>query len=177
MKRLWTSIPLLLVLAVSALANAPTSAELLKSAQAQAGKDHKMVMVIFHASWCGWCKKLDAFLADPSMGKLMSDNFVIVHLDVLENAPDKKPLENAGGEELLKQWKGEGLPFTVVLDPKGKKVADSNSDPEKMSNIGYPAKPEEIAHFMKMLKTAPRLSQGQRKSIENWLTANAPKSS
>ncbi|HVT11543.1 MAG TPA: thioredoxin family protein [Fimbriimonadaceae bacterium] len=174
MKRLGLLLTLLFAMAVTAFAAEPTSAELLAKAQGQAQSEHKRVLVIFHASWCGWCKKLDEFLADPSMGKLMTGNYVIVHLDVQEQG-DKKVLENAGGEDLMKQWKGEGLPFSVILDEKGKVLADSNLEPDKSSNIGYPAKPEEIAHFMKMLKTAPRLTDGQRTQIETWLTAHAPK--
>lgn len=174
MKRFALLLAAFLTLTAVAVAGEPSASEVLGKAQAQAQQSHKKVMVIFHASWCGWCKKLDAFLADETMARLMNDNFVIVHLDVLEN-PDKKSLENAGGEDLLKQWNGEGLPFTVVLDAKGSVVADSNLEKGKSSNIGYPAKPEEIAHFMKMLKTAPRLSVADRGKIESWLTAHAPK--
>jgi len=37
---------------------APASTDvLLKKAYAQAAKQHKNVIVLFHASWCGWCKK------------------------------------------------------------------------------------------------------------------------
>jgi len=105
----------------------------------------------------------------------MTDNFVIVHIDVMESA-DKKALENPGGEDLMKHWNGAGLPFMAILDATGQKVADTNLDPGKQSNIGYPAQPNEIAHFMKMLKTAPRLSNTQRTQIETWLKEHAPKS-
>ena len=97
MKRLL--LPFLLLLSVSAFATAPSTAALLDAAKAQAKLEKKNVLVIFHASWCGWCKRLDAFLDDAGMGKLMKDNFVILHLDVLEN-PDKKALENAGAKVL-----------------------------------------------------------------------------
>ena len=113
------------------------------------------------------------------MAKLLGDNYVIVHLDVMENE-GKKDLENAGGIELMKQWNGEkaGLPFLVVLDANGKKLADSNEtkpDGSLIGNIGYPARPNEIAHFMKMLKTAPRLKDADRMKIQTWLTEHAPK--
>jgi len=108
------------------------------------------------------------------MGKLMSGSFVIVHLDVQEN-PDKKALENAGGEDLMKSWHGSGLPFLVVLDPNGKVLADSNLTGKYGSNIGYPAKPEEIGHFVEMLSKAPAMTDAQRDEIRSWLTAHAPK--
>src|SRR5438552_1226205 len=110
------------------------------------------------------------------MSKLLNANYVIVKLDVQEQ-PDKKSLENAGGADYMKQWNGEkaGLPFMVVIDPSGKKLADSNREGTQATNIGYPAKPEEIAYFMSMLKTATRLTEKQRTQIEAWLKEHAPK--
>ena len=54
-----------------------------------------MCSVIFHASWCGWCKKLDAFLDDKDMGALMKSGFVIVHIDVLEQNDDEPTLHQS----------------------------------------------------------------------------------
>ncbi len=167
-------------LAVASLVSAgeaKTASAVMLSAQAQAKQEKKHVFVMFHASWCGWCHKLDGFLDDPQMGKLMKDNFVIVHLDVLENA-DKKDLENGGGEDLMKQWGGAnaGLPFTVILDGNGKKLGDSNRMvKDKPANIGYPAVKEEIQHFQTLLRFAPRMTAAQRQQIEKWLTEHAPK--
>jgi uncharacterized protein YyaL (SSP411 family) len=177
MKRFALLLVVLGALATAALAGPPppTAVKLLTNARAQAQSEHKNVLVIFHASWCGWCKKLDEFLADKDMAKLMGANFVIVHMDVQENG-DKKSLENEGGGEMMKEWNGEGLPFSVILDANGKVLADSNLEPGKKSNIGYPAKPEEVAHFMKMLETAPHMTDGQKSQIQSWLTTHAPKS-
>jgi thiol-disulfide isomerase/thioredoxin len=169
---------LLAMAATVSLGNAPTAKALLTKAQAQAKAENKKVWVIFTASWCGWCKKLDAFIADPEMSKLIKKNFVVVHLDVLEGA-DKKALENEGGIDVMKQLNGEnaGLPFSALTDANGKMLINSNrtsTDPK--TNIGYPAAPEEIAHYVKMLKAhAPRLTDAERGKIEAWLKAHAPK--
>lgn len=41
-------------------------------------------------------------------------------------------------------------------------------------NTGYPAAPEEIAHFMKMLKAAaPKMTSDERSTIEKILQARA----
>jgi hypothetical protein len=108
------------------------------------------------------------------MAKIMADNFVIVKLDVQEQ-PDKKALENAGGEAWMTKWHGEGLPFLVILDSKGQMLVNSNMDGKDHMNTGYPAKPEEIAHFMRMLHHAPTLTDVQYAKIDTWLREHAPK--
>lgn len=171
------AVVLLLALAVVGFCSEPSAKTVLTKAQTQAKAEKKNVMVIFHASWCGWCHKLDDFLADPEMGKLMKANFVIQHLDVLENG-DKKALENEGGLTYMETFGGKdaGLPFTAITDANGKMLVNSSRTGKPTGNIGYPAAPEEIAHFMVMLrKSAPRLKAGELQKIENWLKEHAPK--
>lgn len=156
---------------------APVDARvLLKDAMKKASKEKKAILVVFGASWCGWCHRLDAFLAHPDAKPILEDNYVIVHLDVKESGP-KKSQENPSGNEVLAELGGDeaGLPFYAFLNAKGDKVADSNAMP-KNSNIGYPAAPEEIAAFEGLLKkTAPRLKDDKRTKLVTWLKDNAPK--
>jgi thiol-disulfide isomerase/thioredoxin len=150
----------------------PTSAELMKAAQAEAKAEKKNVLVVFHASWCGWCHKLDKFLEDPEMGKLMKASFVIVHMDVLEQG-DKKALENEGGVALMESLGGKnaGLPFTAVVDAKGKLLM--NSIRKKTGNVGYPATDEEMDHWNQMMKaTAPRISAYERGKMIAWMKSH-----
>jgi hypothetical protein len=111
------------------------------------------------------------------MRKLIESSYVLVKLDVLESA-EKKHLENPGGVEVMERLGGKdaGLPFMGIIDPSGKVLINSNEKEGKTGNIGYPAAPNEIAHFMEMLrKTAPRLRDADRAKIKSWLAANAPK--
>jgi hypothetical protein len=93
---------------------------------------------------------------------------------VLE-AADKKALENAGGEQLMNDLKGEkaGLPFFAFVDSSGKLIENSKrktkpDDPG--SNVGHPVAPEEIAWFMEMLKkAAPNMTAAERTALETWL--------
>jgi thioredoxin-related protein len=179
MKRFAFSLLVMIAAACTALANAPTASEMMAKAQAEAKATKKTVLVKFEASWCGWCKEFDKFLADPAMGKLMNDNFVIVHM-VVQESDKNKALENEGGDAMLKEWGGEGsgIPYLVVLDDKGKMLANSmelKADGTKVGNTGYPAADHEIAWFIKMLKTVPSMKDAQRAQIQKWLTEHAPK--
>jgi thiol-disulfide isomerase/thioredoxin len=151
---------------------------ILKKATAEAAKQKTNVMVIFHASWCGWCKKLDQFLDTTEEGKIVKKNVVVVHLTVLEN-PDKKNLENPGSLEFLTKLGGEkaGLPYFAIINPKGDKVIDSlQKKGDENSNTGYPAAKGEIEHFIKMLEVGvKKIAKSDRDKIATWLTKNAPK--
>lgn len=176
--RILTSL-IALVAATSVFAETPSSTELLAKASAAAKKDGRNVLVIFHASWCGWCKRFDKFLDTTEEGKLVKGGLEVVHITVLEN-PAHKADENAGGLELMVKLGGKdaGLPFMAILDAKnGKMLANSlQKAGDVRSNTGYPAAPEEIAHFVSMLqKGAPKMGDGSVRKVEAWLKANAPK--
>ena len=107
---------------------------------------------------------------------MFADNYVMVKLDVMESKEKQETLENPGGVKIMTALGGEksGLPFYAFLNEKGKKIADSNVAPNNQ-NIGYPAKPEEIIAFEKLLKqTAPHLADAQRSRLIDYLKKNAP---
>lgn len=145
------------------------AADLLKEATTAAVKNDTKVLVIFHATWCGWCKRMDAFLEQPTYKSLFAKNYEIVHLDVMEQ-PEKKNVENPGAQEYMVKWKGEtaGLPFTVILDNEGKKIIDSLRDGEPKGNIGWAWEPQEVAWFLTMFdKTATHVTPEERKTLES----------
>ena len=168
----------LTLFALAAMCMAADTAEaVMKKAYQDAAKQNKNVLVVFHASWCGWCHRFDDFLTKSDEGKKVASSYVLVHLDVLESE-EKKSEENAGGEEMMNNWGGKdaGIPFMVVLDKHGKKLADSNRETGKPStNMGYPAAKEEIAHFMGLLDKTTKLSASEKAKIRTWLVTNAPK--
>jgi thioredoxin-related protein len=122
-------IPLLLFITITSLfaQKAPLSSEeIMKEAFVSAKKQNKKVLVMFHASWCGWCHKMDTSLNDASVKKFFDDNFVIRHLVVFESK-GKENLENPGAEEMLEKHEGkdQGIPFWLIFDKDEKFLFDS----------------------------------------------------
>ena len=156
----------------------PDSAKnILNDAIKNAQELNKNVFLIYHASWCSWCKRLDTVLANEEMKKIFEDHFVIAHLDVMERGDKKEFLENPGGIEVMKQMGGEksGLPFYVFLDAQKNKLADSNIMPQNQ-NIGYPGAKEEIEAFIGLLKkSSTTITEKELTQIAEYLKMNAPK--
>ena len=173
----------LLVIAGLSFGATSSSKELVSKASQDAAKSGKNVLVIFHASWCGWCHRFDKFLETTDEGKIVKSGLEIVHVTVMENDPKQKLNENAGGLELMEQLGGKdaGLPFMAILDAKtGKMITNSMYMPagkEKLTNTGYPGEPAEIKHFNDMLaKGARKINSTDRAKVNAWLVANAPHS-
>ena len=154
----------------------PSAQTVINDALKTARQQNKTVFIHFGASWCKWCKELDAMLVSPEVGELIADHFVLVNLTVQES-DDKKSLENPGAQQLMnKNQAGKaGVPYYLFLDKNGKKLADSLAMPER-GNIGYPATPEEIKTFGGLLpKAAPRMTSAEQALITEYLTKHAPK--
>lgn len=163
------------------LAQTPETADaILKKASTQAQKEKKNVMVIFHASWCGWCKKMDASINDAACKSLFDKSYVITHLVVMESK-GKENLENPGAAELMAKYHGDkqGIPYFFIFDAKGKLLADSKMRPagglpgtEPGSNIGCPASPEEVAYFANLLKQTSSLTDKELGVIKTRFSQN-----
>jgi thioredoxin-related protein len=148
-------------------AAAPSAETLMNEAYKKAAKENKIVFVIFHASWCGWCHRMDHSMQDESCKKFFDDNFVVVHM-VVDEADDKKILENPGADEMRNKYngKGQGIPFWLLFDKKGNLLADSKIRKEgegqsEGQNTGCPASKEEVAYFIEILKKTTKLSEDQ----------------
>lgn len=142
----------------------PSAQEMLVPVLAQATKEKKKVLLIFHASWCGWCRKMDSSLADPAVKPAVDRNYVIAHLTVLES-PNKKSLENAGAQGMMERWggRGLGLPYWVVLDADGKLLHNSQYKPNE--NAGCPASAEEVGFFVEVLKKTSKMTEEELEKV------------
>jgi thioredoxin-related protein len=172
MKRIFTLVFLLFAASAVAQQTPPAAEAVLKEATQLAAKQNKKVFIIFHASWCGWCHRMDSIMNNADCKKLFNDNFVVRHLKVKESDKNKH-LENPGGEAMLTKYRGgdKGIPFWLIFDAKGKLVGDCIMGSGE--NTGCPATKEEVAHFTKMLKQTTSLNDQQLAVIErNFIKKN-----
>ncbi|MGY3212636.1 thioredoxin family protein [Mucilaginibacter sp. HD30] len=180
-KRLILSLALLMFTAITFAQTAamPSTEEIMNKAYAQAKKENKKVLVMFHASWCGWCKKMEASINEPTLRKFFDDNYVIATLDVMERK-GKEDLENPGSLAFMTKYKGEksGLPFWFIADATGKKLADSQIRAEGASldtygeNVGCLAAENEVAFFAKILKNTSKLKDSEIAMISERFAKN-----
>ncbi|MFN9756739.1 MAG: DUF255 domain-containing protein [Planctomycetota bacterium] len=126
------------------------AADVLAAALAQAKKEQKVAFLHFGAPWCGWCHKLEAWMARPEVAARLGKDFVDVKVD-----EDRM----AGGMELKKAQMAAagpgdgGIPWFVFLDGDGKQLAHSTGP---QGNTGFPYQPAEVAHFVTMLQAVKK---------------------
>ena len=170
------------LLAFNLAAQAPPPAQTLVDQALEAARPGgRTVLVAFHASWCSWCRRLEATLARPAVKAIMDRHFVIQWLTIQERGA-KQALDNPGGAELYQRWTGgakSGIPFYLVLDAKGLPVSSSIrslAPGAEAGNMGYPGSPEEIQGFLALLKDgAPSLTATELETLGRELDAAKPK--
>lgn len=145
----------------------PLAAEIvLKNAMKLAKKEKKNVIIMWHASWCGWCHRMDTLMQREDLKDYFDSNFITEHL-VVKERPDLKHLENPGADSLLAIYHGDkaGIPFWIVLDKKGNLLADSFMRKEGVSmdepgqNVGCPGQPEEVDFLVDLLKKTAKIDE------------------
>lgn len=141
----------------------------LNKALTEAKSKNKNVLLVFHASWCKWCHVMEKNMNLPETKPIFEKKFVTAYVDVQE-MKEKKTLENPGGEELMKKYKGEnaGLPFWLVLNPKGEVLTDSFN--EKGENLGCPSTAEEVATFTAKLEKSSKMNKNELQIVEKVFT-------
>jgi thiol-disulfide isomerase/thioredoxin len=157
---------------VSAQEKPEPAGKIMDDAFKTAAKEGKSVMIVFHASWCGWCRKFEASVTDPVCKDFFDKHFVIRYLDILERA-DKKNHENPDANDIFEKagGKDQGIPYFLIFDKNKTLLADSKikaagDGPEKpLQNMGCPTSEEEVAAFIKILEKVTMVSPEENIAI------------
>ena len=109
-------------------------------ALATASKEHKRVLLMFGANWCGWCHKLHTlFETDTNIADVLKSDYVVVMIDV-----------NKGHNDVTDTKYGHptrfGLPAIVLLDADGKQL--TTQDTGKLEE-GDHHSPDKVMAFLK----------------------------
>ena len=103
----------------------------------------KPMLIVFGASWCKFCTKLEKnTLTNPGMAQYISQNFVPVHLDL-----DKE-------KKIGKILGVKSLPCTIVLSPEADLLGKI---------VGYKSVEDMQAQLQRALKTQNVLRQASQK--------------
>ena len=112
-----------------------------------AKKEDKQVFFRVGRPTCGWCVRMDQFLAQPHVKSRLEKDFVILKIDTQRMTH---------GQEVVRQVRHKnsgGIPWFAFLGPDGKVL--QTSDNAQGNNIGFPVRPDtEIPIFRKMLMGA-----------------------
>ncbi|MEZ5963468.1 MAG: hypothetical protein R3F56_06445 [Planctomycetota bacterium] len=110
---------------------------------------------------------LEEFLERPKVAPLLAKDWVDVMIDTERMTH---------GQAIMDRLKGKrqgGLPWMIVLDADGKELITSNKE-DGGGNIGGPVQPEEIAHFIQMLRrTKQHMSDEDVATVEGELNEYA----
>ncbi len=129
--------------------------QLLADALKNAAEQDKRVLVRVGTPYCGWCTVLAQFVQDHE--SLMAADYVDIKIDTMRMTNGEQAAARLAPSE------SGGVPWMVILDASGKELASSHG-PD--GNIGYPYQPNEIAHFITMLRdTRKRLTDADLDSI------------
>ena len=92
----------------------------LKAAIKRAGQEHKRILMDVGGEWCGWCHRMDRFLADHAeLLALLNKNYVVLKVNFSPENENKAFL--AGYPHVA------GYPHLFVLDGAGKLLVSKNT--------------------------------------------------
>lgn len=135
--------------------------DLLAAAFVEAAEAKKRVFLTFGAPWCGWCHRLEDWLATPAIAAVFSKDFVIRKIDI-----DR----TIGGKELKARYaaKEGGIPWSCFLQADGQVLATLEA--ADGTNLGFPYSDEEIMAFSRSLaKSVQRISMEEIDKLQRSL--------
>ncbi len=145
----------------------PLDAEtVLATAIAKAKAEKRVVFAHFGAPWCGWCRKLDGWLATEAVAKDFESRAIEVKIDIERMTH---------GDAVMTRYRGaknDGIPWFVFLDAEGKALVTSDLP---KGNLGYPGSSEEIDAFSAMLSQVGFDDAARARLVESLRAASPQK--
>jgi thioredoxin-related protein len=125
----------------------------LEEALSRSSSADKRLFLFFGAPWCGWCHRLEDWLAEPEVAAILDHDYVVTKIDI-----DRM---NDGKRVMMQFRKSDsgGIPWYTILDSKRNSLATADG---RGGNIGYPYRPEEIDHFLATVKSTSRKIDGEQ---------------
>jgi thioredoxin-related protein len=105
----------------------------------KATKEHKRVLLMFGANWCGWCHKLHTlFETDKNIADELKSKYVVAMID----------MNDGHNGDLFHRYKGDydGVPFLVVLEADGKYLLTQHTG---VLEEGDHHSPQKVLAFLK----------------------------
>ena len=109
-----------------------TSAEtVLARESAAAAAEDRTLLIAFFASWCVWCRPMDALFEDANTGPIMARHFRVLHFRVGERDAALRALQYRGAEaafdRITRPERDAGLPYLAILGADGRTISTSRS--------------------------------------------------
>ena len=91
---------------------------------AKAQKEKKHVMVHFYATWCGWCKRMDAnTFSNPQVRKVLNEDFVSIRVNGQSGEKVKVDGKDIPESRVAGSYGVRAYPMTWFLKPSGERIA------------------------------------------------------
>jgi len=123
----------------------PSADDAWRKALERARTEDKSLLVYASAPWCGWCHRLADLLRE--LDPLLSRDYVVLKIDTERMQQGKEVVAR------LREEHSQGIPWIAIVAPEGRLLVTSDAP---AGNIGCPAAPEEIQHFLAMLEATKR---------------------
>lgn len=126
--------------------------DILAAGKKRAADEKKLIFLHIGAAWCGPCKLLEDWMAQPEIHEMFQKTFVDVKIDIDHNF---------NAQELLSTYgpKAGEIPWFGILNATDDKPIATCED--KDGNVGIPDTPEGYDHFTKMFEATGKFSQEQ----------------
>ncbi|NOG55432.1 MAG: thioredoxin family protein [Planctomycetes bacterium] len=139
------------------------ASDIFEEGLARAKKDHKRVFLHFGAPWCGWCHRLENWMAQPEIAKILAKEFVDIKID------EDRTIGGRDLEAKLREGESAGIPWFAILNAEGETLVTSDGP---KGNVGFPVADHEVGYFMEMLqKHTENLTDDDIATLETSLKA------